>query len=190
MQFIDLPRQPSIFVSYWNVGKLLYGALFLFVLETIFYYAMFQKAYMEKPLWVIGFWLWSLMFSFIHIFLVSMDIWSRIQNYKRFKDHLFQHGFSPKIVDYYKGSKCQRMALTTAAKELGIEDKIKEHFRKSGIKWFHFVPQFMIQDPLFPFKKHFWSRTFLEKYYEPKFQFRNPHKIPADVRSKTAEQIV
>ena len=30
----------------------------------------------------------------------------------------------------------------------------------------------MIDDPLFLFKKHFWSRTFLEKTYEPKFNYR------------------
>ncbi|WP_245668124.1 hypothetical protein [Flagellimonas zhangzhouensis] len=68
------------------------------------------------------------------------------------------------------------MALSTAAKELGMEDKMQNHFAKSGIKWYHFIPQFMIQDPLFLFRKHFWSRTFLEKYYKPKYQYRIAQK--------------
>ena len=48
MRFSDLPKQPSTFVSYWHVGKLLYGALFLFILETLFYYTKFVEAYTEK----------------------------------------------------------------------------------------------------------------------------------------------
>ncbi|EAQ50440.1 MULTISPECIES: hypothetical protein [Leeuwenhoekiella] len=180
MHFSDLPKQPSTFVSYWNVSKLLYGALFLFILETVFYYTKFVEAYTEKTILIIAFWLWCLMFSFIHIFLVTMDVWSRFQNYKRIKDHLFQHGFTPKIAEHYKGSKCQRMALYAAAKELGMETEIKQHYAQAGIKWYHFIPQFMIQDPLFPFKKYFWSRTFLEKYYEPKFEFRNAQKITTE----------
>jgi len=72
------------------------------------------------------------------------------------------------------------MALYAAAKELGMETEIKQHYAQAGIKWYHFIPQFMIQDPLFPFKKYFWSRTFLEKYYEPKFEFRNEQKITTE----------
>lgn len=176
MRFSELPRQPSILVSYWNVGKLLFGALILFIIETYVYYIFFQNALENNATVLIVFWFGSVLFAFTHIFLVLMDIWSRIQNYKRFKDHLFDHGFSPKIADYYKGSKCQRMALSTAAKELGMEDKMQNHFAKSGIKWYHFIPQFMIQDPLFLIRKHFWSRTFLEKYYKPKYQYRIAQK--------------
>ena len=55
MRFSDLPKQPSTFVSYWNVGKLLYGALFLFILETVFYYTKFVEAYTEKTILIIGF---------------------------------------------------------------------------------------------------------------------------------------
>ncbi len=190
MHFSDLPKQPRKFVSYWNVGKLLYGALILFILETVVYFIMLQKSTDGKPIWVTIFWLWSLMFAFIHIFLVIMDAWSRIQNYKRFKDHLYEHGYSPKIAEYYKGSKCQRMALCTAAKELGMEKQVKNHYVNAGIKWYHFTPHFMIQDPLFFFKKYFWSRTFLEKYYEPKFQFRNAQKTEVHVRGNPANQIL
>lgn len=191
MQFSELPKQPHVFVSYWNVGKLLYGALLLFILETVLYFGEFQKAYDNESMYVIGFWLWSLMFSFIHIFLVLMDVWSRFQNYKRMKDHLFQHGYTPKIADYYKGSKCQRMALFTAAKELGMEDKIQEHFAQAGIKWYFFIPQFMLQDPLFFFKKYFWSRTFMEKYYQPKFDFRKARKSQIiHVKGNPAKQIL
>jgi hypothetical protein len=40
-----------------------------------------------------------------------------------------------------------------------------------GVKWYHYVPYFMIKEPLFLIKKKFWSRTFLEKHYQPKFDY-------------------
>jgi len=173
----NLPKQPIKLVSYWNVGKLLYSALILFILETLYYFTEFHNAYYKEGLALKLFWLWCLMFSFIHIFLVLMDGWSRFQNYKRVKDYLFQHGFNPKLVSHYRGSKCQRMAVITAARELGLEKDVERYYHKLGIKWFHFVPSFMIKDPLFAFKNYFWSRTFMEKYYEPKFDYREFQKI-------------
>lgn len=101
-----------------------------------------------------------------------MDAWSRFQNYKRIKDYFFEYGFTTKIARHYSGSKCQRNALLVAAKELGLEKEALKYYRKIGIKWFHLIPYFMMRDPLFLFRRYFWSRTFMEKYYEPKFDFR------------------
>ncbi len=176
----NIPKQPNIFVSYWNVNKLLYSALILFVIETVYYYLGFYDAFYEDSILVILFWVWCLLFSFIHIFLVLMDGWSRFQNYKRVKDHLFQHGFTTKIAKHYSGSKCQRMAVVAAAKELGMEESVKEYYYKIGIRWYNFVPHFMIRDPFFMFKKYFWSRTFMEKYYEPKFDYKQYEKMIAE----------
>lgn len=173
----NLPKQPGRLISYWNVAKLLYGALLLFIIETIYYFIKFEEAYQRKEFYIIAFWLWSLMFSFIHIFLVLMDGWSRFQNYKRIKDHLFQHGFTSKMANQYAGSKCQRMALTAAAKELGMEKEVRSYYKQLDIRWYHFAPQFMIDDPLFPLKRNFWSRTFLEKYYKPKYDYRSYQRL-------------
>ena len=101
-----------------------------------------------------------------------MDGWSRYQNYKRAKDQFFEYGFQPRIANMYMGSKCQRMAAETAAEELGIKDEVVEYYKKIGVKWYHYVPYFMIKDPLFFFRKYFWQRTFLEKNYAPKYNYR------------------
>jgi len=178
MRHNSLPKQPSLIISYWNVGSLLYSSVILFILESAFYWAKLKEAYMHDTFFVILFWLWSLLFSFSHIFLVLMDGWSRFQNYKRIKDHLFVHGFTPKMARHYIGSKCQRTAVMVAARELGMEKEVERYYQKLGIKWFHFIPHFMVKDPLFFFKRYFWSRTFLEKYYEPKFNFRElPQRV-------------
>ena len=175
-----IPKQPNPIVSYWNVGVLLHFSVVLFIIESWFYWTKLRNAYFEEAIFFTVFWLGCLLFAFSHVFLVIMDAWSRFQNYKRIKDNLYSHGFSSKIATPYMGSKCQRTAFMVAARELGMEQQVTSYYHRIGIRWYHFVPRFMIEDPLFLFRKSFVSRTFLEKYYKPKFNFRamdNTNKI-------------
>ncbi|MAM28387.1 MAG: hypothetical protein CMC13_05130 [Flavobacteriaceae bacterium] len=172
MKISVLPKQPNWIVSYFRVGRLLYGALLLFIIESWVYGVQLKKAiYLEATGWIV-FWALFFLFSFVHIYLVIMDGWSRYQNYKRAKDQFFIHGFREKIAVYYIGSKCQRMAAETAAEELGIKEDVQNYYRECGVKWYHYIPYFMIKEPFFLFKKIFWSRTFLEDAYEPKFDYQ------------------
>jgi hypothetical protein len=169
------PIQPPTFISYFRVGRLLYYSLVLFILEAWFYWIKSRAAYVEKSVpWLI-FWLICFIFAFVHIFLVIMDGWSRFQNYKRAKDQYYMHGFNKRISDTYMGSLCQRTAAIVAAEELGIGDEVKKYYAVKNVKWYHLVPYFMVKDPVFFLKKKFWSRTFLEKNYKPKFDYRNLH---------------
>ncbi|CDF78774.1 hypothetical protein BN863_10620 [Formosa agariphila KMM 3901] len=101
-----------------------------------------------------------------------MDGWSRYQNYKRAKDQFFEYGFRKRIAANYIVSKCQREAALVAASELGIKEKVANYYEEHGVKWFHYVPYFMVKDPLFLIRKAFWSRTFLERSYTAKFDFK------------------
>ncbi|MFY9463694.1 MAG: hypothetical protein WAP48_01325 [Sediminibacterium sp.] len=147
--------------------------MILFILEAWFYWIKLAAAYQESSTQWVLFWTYSFLFSFVHIFLVLADGWSRFQNYKRAKDQFFMHGFNKKIAQTYIGSKCQRMAAEVAAEELGLHNQVKTYYAEMGVKWYHYVPYFMIREPLFLFKKKFWSRTFLEKNYTPKFDYSN-----------------
>ena len=167
-------KQTSKHISYLRVGKLLYYSLILFVLEAWIYWVQLRKAINTQEIFLILFWIAFFLFSFFHIFLVLADGWSRYQNYKWAKDQFYIHGFNRKIANTYIGSKCQRIAAEIAAEELGIEDEIKKHYAAMGVKWYHYVPYFMIKEPLFLFKKKFWSRTFLEKTYTSKFDYSQP----------------
>lgn len=167
-----LPKQPAMWYSYLICGRLLHGATLLFVLESYLYWLPLERAIRAENNLLIAIWTGYFLFSFVHIFLVSADAWSRFQNYKRAKDQLYEYGFKERIINQYIGSKCQRIAVETAAKELGYEEQTRAHFKKKGYKWYHYIPDFMIQDPWFPFKKYFWRRTFLEKHYEPKFNYQ------------------
>jgi hypothetical protein len=173
MQNSMIPRQPHPLVSYYRVGRLLHGALLLFLLESLVYWEMLKAALAMGNVFWIGFWIWSFMFSFIHIFLVIMDGWSRFQDYKKAKDLFYAYGFRPRLADRFIGSKCQRAAALQAARELGLEKEVADYYHQRGVRWYHYVPYFMIRDPLFLIRKAFWKRTFLEKHYRPKFEYRN-----------------
>ncbi len=173
MQLQRLPLQPHPLSSYLRVGRLLHWSLLLFIVESVLYGIGLKQAMEVGSVYVIGFWLGCFLFSMIHIYLVIMDGWSRFQNYKRAKDLFFVYGFQPRIANMYLGSKCQRMAVETAAIELGFKNEIEAYFNMRGIKWYHFVPYFMLNDPLFIFKKYFWSRTFLEENYTSKFNYKS-----------------
>lgn len=150
----------------------MYWSLILFVLESGWYGWELMKAWEQEVIWKILFWLSFFIFSFVHIFLVLMDGWSRYQDYKRAKDQFYLYGFRGRIADLYIRSKCQRMAAQVAAEELGMREQIDAHYQKKGVEWFHFIPYFMVKDPWFMFRRHFWKRTFMEKHYTPKVNFK------------------
>ena len=171
-----LPKQPLLWISYLQCGRLLHASTFIFILESYLYWLPLERAIDNQSTFWIIFWTLFFLFSFVHIFLVTADAWSRFQNYKRAKDQLYEYGFQQRIVNSYIGSKCQRLAVETAAKELGYGKEVKKQFRLMGYRWYHYIPDFMINDPWFLLKKYFWKRTFLEKYHTPKYNF---HELSA-----------
>lgn len=166
-----LPAQPPKWLSYLRSGRLLYSSLILFMAESLIYWYFLQQSYMREDWYWFIFWLAFFGFSFLHIFLVMADGWSRYQNYKRVKDQLFLYGFDTRIISQYMGSACQRIAALTAAEELLLKQDVANFFYAQGYRWYHWIPDFMIRDPLFLIRASFWSRTFLEKYYETRIDF-------------------
>lgn len=168
-----IPKQPHPIVSYLRVGRLLYYSLLLFILETWFFYGLLSNAIeREAAWWVTAIWLVCFVFAFVHIFLVLADGWSRYQNYKRAKDLFYEHGYRDRIARLYIASKCQRNAALEAAGELGVKEQVEAYYASKGVKWHHFIPYFMIRDPFFLFRHQFWNRTFLEKNYTPKYDYK------------------
>lgn len=167
-----IPNQPHPLASYLAAGKLLHVSVILFVLESYIYAIFLQNALLEASTVWSFFWTICFLFSFVHIFLVIADGWSRFQDYKRAKDQLFLYGFQPRIINQFANSHCQRIACSAAAKDLGFGEEAKEHFDSMGYLWYHLIPEFMMKDPLFFSKRYFWKRTFLEKYYKARFNYR------------------
>ena len=179
---IMLPSQPRRWVSYLRSGRMLYLSLILFVMESWFFGKLTQRSF-EQQNWIwFSWWMVCFLFAATHIFLVFADGWSRFQDYKRVKDYLYLHGFDRRIIATHMRSMCQRTATITAAEELGMKDETAAYFYHRGYRWYHFIPDFMLRDPLFFFRKRFWHRTFLERRYEPRVDFHaiaNQQKLAA-----------
>lgn len=180
MQLTELPIQPPRWLSYYRVTSPLLGALLLFILESLWYGYELWYAVNNRGWILILFWLSFFLFSFVHIFLVIMDGWSRFQNYKRVKDQFYRYGFQSRIAESYIVSSCQRRAVKVAADELGLGQQVVEYYKSRGVKWYHYIPYFMLEDPLVFFKKAFWSRTFVEKHYQSRFDY---HSIALELGS-------
>ena len=62
MSISKLPEQPPFWISYYRAGRLLDGALGLFILESLVYFEMLSRVWGSGSLFWIGFWIWSFMF--------------------------------------------------------------------------------------------------------------------------------
>ena len=152
---LKLPKQPPIWLSYYRAGRLLHGALGLFILESLVYFEMLSRVWGGDNLFWIGFWIWSFMFSFVHIFLVIMDSWSRFQDYKKAKDLFFMYGMHPRlrrtIHRFEMPAQCRVAGGTRARARRGFEVPLQP----TGRKMVPLHPLFHGKRPLFHDSKGF-----------------------------------
>jgi hypothetical protein len=121
---------------------------------------------------------WYIWFAVLVIFLpmgilAELDGYSRFQNYKQVKDQLFQHGFQLRLLRPLERSSCQREAAILAGVELGIGQQVKEYYYTKGYRWYHIIPDFVFQYPLFFFSAYFWRTTFFTPYYRSRVDYAN-----------------
>jgi hypothetical protein len=155
--------------SYYQAGKLLHWIAILFALITL---AIARRLFInhysisgEIAL------LFAVSFFFTNSILAELDARSRYQNYKQIKDHLYLNGYHERILRPMLKSMCQRDAALVAANELGMGKICALYFRNHGYRWYHLIPDFMFDQPLFLFSKYFWTSTFMVPTYQPKVNF-------------------
>ncbi|HEX3025359.1 MAG TPA: hypothetical protein VHP12_09125 [Chitinophagaceae bacterium] len=163
-------HRPKI-ISYLKLGHLLH---LMTLLEIILLVVLFQTLQINT-------WLHEGNLFFRTIFLVpfitapffpQFDAYSRYQNYKLIKDHLFVHGFEQRIVKPFIKSRCQRDAVMVAAEELGMKKDCTKYFYHHGYRWYHLLPDFLFTQPQTLTCKAFWLNTFFVKYYQSKHDFK------------------
>jgi len=103
--------------------------------------------------------------------LAQMDAYSRFQNYKQVKDQVFLNGYQERILHALLRSSCQRDAARFACDELNFGKEARNYFSGNGYSWYHVIPDFVFQYPLFFFSSFFWRTTFFAPYYKAKIDF-------------------
>ena len=164
-------KKLQFIVRYWRVGKLLHIVSFIAACTAgMTFSVLWDLQFEPNPLlWFI----WILIFiSFFNMsVLAQLDSFSRFQNYKQVKDQIFLNGYQERILKPLAKSSCQREAAILAGIELGYDKEIKKYFYKLGYRWYHVIPDFVFNDPLFFFTRLFWRTTFFAQYYKPKINY-------------------
>jgi len=84
---------------------------------------------------------------------------------------MFLNGYQERQLKPLLKSSCQREAAILAADELGQGKKVRNYFLLRGYRWFHIIPDFVFNNPLFLFTNFFWRTTFFTPYYPPKVNY-------------------
>jgi len=107
--------------------------------------------------------------SFTLPFFSQLDAFSRYQNYKMVKDKMYQYGFDQRLLRPFIYSRCQRDAISVAAKEMNYTREWKKLIRSFGFKWYHLLPHLVIKKPLLLLTKQYWNKTLFVKQYNSKY---------------------
>ena len=165
-------KPAKLVVAYQRFSRYLYIGAFLHFVAVFGIYLFLEGTqellvYQSKPsdiylyMWIVLAW-----FGFWLPFFAELDAYSRYQNYKLIKDKLFVNGFDNRLIRPLMYSKCQRIAILVAAKDLKINNEVNAYFYKAGYRWYHFLPDLFIKNPLILFHKKFWDKILFTRYYK------------------------
>uniref|UniRef100_A0A7S1KR32 Uncharacterized protein n=1 Tax=Percolomonas cosmopolitus TaxID=63605 RepID=A0A7S1KR32_9EUKA len=165
---------PPVWYTYLRVNHLLIAYAVVSFFVGFFAIESAYTNYLQEGPASVSF-LWSSFlcgFVYTNVVLSQFDATSRFQTYKKAKDMLH----TTRTVDDrkmwpYVVSLCQRNAVRQAARELDMEQMILDYFRQKGYKFYHVIPDFCVQYPLFWMSAKFWNFTFFHRYYEAKIDY-------------------
>jgi len=161
----------NIIIRYWKVGKLLHiVAILAFSIAVTSFSILIDLDFQTGEfLWLI--WLMIFISFFNMSILAELDAYSRFQNYKQIKDQIFFNEYQERLLKPLAKSSCQRSSAILAGNELGFGKEVRTYFYNRGYRWYHIIPDFVFQDPLFFFTPFFWRTTFFAPYYKPKVNY-------------------
>lgn len=97
------------------------------------------------------------------VVLCQADALSRFQEFKRLLNIIHRYGFRARFFKLFASSRCQRDAALAAARQAGICPQAREYFNSLGYKWYHILPDTIIQNPLRFFHPAFLMATFIPR---------------------------
>jgi hypothetical protein len=95
------------------------------------------------------------------------------------KDYFYLYGFDARLVKHFAKSRCQRDAVLAAAQETGFYNACSVYFFGCGYRWYHLLPDVVLQKPAVLLTWVFYQTTFFVKTYRPKTK---PGSLPAQAR--------
>jgi hypothetical protein len=156
---------------FYKVGKLLHFIALMALAVAVF--ALVKLLSTNYHHQTVYWWAWFISFVvFLSMSLLAeLDGYSRFQNYKQVKDQIYLNGYQQRLLKPLTRSSCQREAAILAGDELGVGEQVRSFFYSKGYRWYHIIPDFVFQYPLFFFSRFFWRTTFFTPYYQPKIDY-------------------
>ena len=90
-----------------------------------------------------------------------LDAYARHRDYHRIRAMLAKYGFRPRVFDLVAASRCQRDAALHAARVTGHDGHARSHFRALGYRWYHLLPDPVVDNPFNFFNIAFLRQAFL-----------------------------
>lgn len=122
----------------------------------------------DRFVWGIGY-SWLAIGGWFVLLCGQLDAFSRYQNYKKAKDLFHKNGVTPRVIQLFVYSRCQRGAMAVAARDLGLREELARYFQDLGYQWYHILPDFIYTTPQILFARRYWQRTLFEKPYRSKY---------------------
>ena len=155
--------------GYWQTGFLLHIiTLSALCLSYEFFILTIRSLPSDYPVHLFSYGSLLVWLLTIPVF-AQLDARSRYQNYKLLRDLLYRYGFRYKFVKALRHSRCQREAALVAANEMGYRLIVEKYYRRCGYRWYHLLPDFIFQSPLYLCTRGFWLTTFFARTYHSKY---------------------
>lgn len=153
-------------LRYLRVGYFLHGSALVALICC--YFALESGLVYENGEWMVISWERTLLgaFLFTSPIFAEMDAYGRFQNYKQVKDLMYTKGYDERILRLFSFSKCQRDAVIVASKDLGLEKEVNDFFFRMGYRWYHILPDIVVENLLVLLHPEFWKRILFTPYYK------------------------
>ncbi|GAB1410376.1 hypothetical protein MASR1M90_15300 [Desulfovibrionales bacterium] len=108
-------------------------------------------------------WLWLGLTGLLAwgVLLCQADALSRYREFTRVRAILQRYGFAPRVFRVVAASRCQRDAALLAARDAGCQTQAQGLFYQWGYRWYHILPDTIMENPLHFFTPHFLRGTFI-----------------------------
>ncbi len=166
----DLKKVLGAFLLFVNAAPFPHAVALAFVVGGVLLEHAAQRDFSSAKL--IGGWLESAVAAFLFLFFLfaEADARSRYQNYLRVRDLLLRHGWNRRLIKPISRSRCQRDAILLAAEKAGYREEVARFYRDLGYRWFHLIPDTLLEDP-----RHFFTSQFIQSsFFVRSYRRRHP----------------
>ena len=95
--------------------------------------------------------------------IFQLDSRARFRLYERLVKIFEERGYNERVLEIMTTSRCQRGAAKYAAADVGLKDEVDNFFTEKGYRWYHLIPNKLLESPSYIFNVDFWKQSLSAK---------------------------